>query len=562
MVWRATQEGTLREVALKFLTPWVQQDTTRLRFAREAEIAASLEHENIVRVFDSGGREGAEWLAMELVEGPTVDRWVEEQNPGLKARAELFRGICAGVRHAHQRGVIHRDLKPGNVLVTAEGIPKVADFGIACWQQESSLDVTLTQQGEVFGSLAWMPPEQAAGRWAEVDALSDVYALGAIFFSLLSGEPPLDWTLPPAALLAAAQSRERRALRTIAGEVPRDLAAVVEKCLPLEKSRRYQSVAALEADLERWLAGEPVRARAASPGYWLRKKIRRHWGAVSMAAAVAVAGIIVAWTHFAGKRRLHEQEQAVMIRESAQAARTLSEAQELVTQLLVEMKPKLQQGGGREWVEEAEKRVAAFPWSLGGGTGEYDPRPFRARAAMAMADDLAKEWNWGNSLRKRHEAIQHFAALAREYPAVPAYREELGQARLGELLSLLKLGYHKEAVSAAQRALDALTPPPGERVSPVLLGLAVERTCTLADAVLIAQGRMEEVLLILTEVGRLISPKESTAGLTAEEAGWHASLLQTACGGDGQAGRCRRGESDRFGGSGLCQTRLPTRRWR
>ncbi len=188
MVWRATQEGTLREVALKFLAPWQAHGLAGARFAREAEIAASLEHENIARVFGSGESAGGPWLAMELVDGSPADRWVAENDPPLRERVTLFRQICGGVRHAHRRGVIHRDLKPGNVLVAANGTPKVVDFGLACWQEEPSLDVTLTRYGEVFGSLAWMAPEQACGRWAEVDALSDVYALGTILYSLRTPE--------------------------------------------------------------------------------------------------------------------------------------------------------------------------------------------------------------------------------------------------------------------------------------------------------------------------------------------------------------------------------------
>lgn len=156
VVWRATQEGTLREVALKFPAAWSLHGQGELRFAREAEIAAALEHGNIARVFGTGEGAGGLWLAMELVDGPPLDQWVAKRNPVLKERVELFRQICAGVRHAHQRGVIHRDLKPGNVLVAPDGTPKVVDFGLACWQQGASLDVTLTRQGEQPLPRPWM----------------------------------------------------------------------------------------------------------------------------------------------------------------------------------------------------------------------------------------------------------------------------------------------------------------------------------------------------------------------------------------------------------------------
>lgn len=272
MVWRAVQERTLREVALKFPSPGQAHALPGLRFLREAEIAASLEHPNVVRVFDSGESAAGPWLAMELVDGLTADRWVAENTPPLRERVALFRGICAGVRHAHQCGVIHRDLKPANILVAADGTPKVADFGLAAWQEPSSLEVTLTQQGEIFGSLAWMSPEQAEGRWPEVDALSDVHALGGVLYSLVSGRPPVDASLPAAVQLAVVKSSTHRPLREAQPGTPRDLEAVVEKCMAAEKARRYQSVAELEADVTRWLDGQPVRAHTAAPLYWLRKE--------------------------------------------------------------------------------------------------------------------------------------------------------------------------------------------------------------------------------------------------------------------------------------------------
>jgi len=528
MVWRATQEGTLRVVALKFLAPWQSHGLAAVRFAREAEIAASLEHANIARVFGSGESASGPWLAMELVDGPPVDRWVAEASPALRERVILFQKICAAVRHAHQHGVIHRDLKPGNVLVGAEGEPKVVDFGLACWQSGPSLDVTLTRQGDIFGSLGWMPPEQASGRWAEVDALSDVYSLGALLYSLLAGGPPLDLALPPAALLAAAQSGERKPLRTAGAKVPRDLELIVEKCLAVEKARRYQSAAGLEEDVNRWLAGDPVRARKAAPLYWLRKKVRRHWVAATAGAALVLAAGGLGWGYWQAQQNFAAEKRRALEREAEQSTRLLHEAQDLVTQLLVELRPKLEEAGHPEWVEEAVRRVAAFPWDIGGQGHVYDPRRFRALAASVTGEMLGQKGQWGGSLKAWHEAIEILKTLVPEHPDNPVFREELGRARLGEETALLKLGFHKEAVAAGQKALEAFTPPPGQQVPAATLERLVDTTTVLVEAALLTTGKTDDALAVVNSLAGLL-PAVADPGLMSQvEAEWHARIGRDA----------------------------------
>lgn len=529
MVWRATQEGTLREVALKFLAPWHAHGLAGLRFAREAEIAASLEHENIVRVYGSGESVSGPWLAMELVEGPTADRWIAENDPPLRARVELFRGICAGVRHAHQRGVIHRDLKPSNVLVAPDGTPKVADFGLAARQEAESLDVTLTRQGEVFGSLAWMAPEQAEGRWKEVDALSDVYALGAVLYSLGSGRSAVDTSLPAAVQLAAVKAGEHRPLREVQPGTPRDLEAITEKCMAREKVRRYQTVAELEVDVARWLRGDPVQARTAAPLYWIGKKLRRHWVAAAAAVTVLFAAGGLTWGYWQGRARLESEKRAALKREAEQKSRTLHEARELVTQLLVEMKPKFEQSGHPEWIAEAEKRVAAFPWDIGGdGTGAWDPRRFRGRAALVQGDLLSSQAQWGGALNAYKEAISHLKALVPEHPDVPAFREDLARARVGEAVALLKLRYHTEAVNAAQMALDLLEPGNGDSAPDAVWAAMTDAGCVLAQAASAADGKAEGALRLLIRLTEKLPGEKEPEKMTAAQAEWHSRLCSEA----------------------------------
>lgn len=521
-VWRATQQGTLREVALKFSTPWTQQGPSELRFAREAEIGASLEHPHIARVFDRGSDADGAWLAMELVEGSHLDAWVAAQNPTLSQKMTLFRQICEGVLHAHQRGVIHRDLKPSNVLVTPDGTPKIVDFGLACWERASSLDVTMTRQGEVFGSLAWMPPEQAAGQGPEVDALSDVYALGALLFSLVAGRPPLDHTLALPALLAAAQTGERPRLRTLQTDAPKDIAAIADKCLSLEKTRRYQSSAQLRDDVARWLAGDPVQARSTAPFYWIRRKIKRHR---KPALGFALATLGVGWTYFDGRAKVAQSQRQAAAKEAAQTAQTLREAQEIITRLLLEMPSKPGGAANLKWAEDARHFLAAFPWSLSGGSGTYDQRPFRARTALAVARDQSSKRRWDTALPRWREASQDLQTLAADHPEVPAYLADLGSAKIGEGETLLALGHHRDAIQPARDALAALTPPPGSPPpDDATLTALAKLAGHLVKDVLAANGNLAETAPFVASLIRLIPSDPPLLAAHPQYDGWLAEL--------------------------------------
>ncbi len=527
-VWRAVQEGTLREVALKFLAPWTAPGLLGLpglRFEREAEIAASLEHGNIVRVYGSGKSVSGPWLAMELVEGATLDRWLAANDPSLSARMTCFRGICAGVSHAHQRGIIHRDLKPSNVLVTGDGVPKVADFGLAARHDEDSLAVTLTRTGEVFGSLGWMAPEQAAGKWEDVDTLSDVYALGAILYTVLSGRPPVDASWSPAEKLAGLQSGERPRLRELSAGVPRDLEAITEMCLAVEKGRRYRSAAELGDDVDRWLRGEPVRARAASPLYWMGKKLRRHWVTAATTLTVLCSASGAGWGYLNGQRGLEQQRRQNSERAAEQTRRTLHEAQELVSQLLVEMKPKFQAAGHPEWIAEAEQRVAGFPWDVGGtGAGAWDSRRFRGRAALVQGDLLASQAQWGGARAAFVEAVHHLEGLVEEQSNVAIFREELAKARIGESQALIKLRYPNEACMAAKEALALLNPEAGRSAPIAVWEAMVEAACALASGTRAPEKIAEDVLPVMRQLAERLPGGNEPGNFTAEQAMWRSRI--------------------------------------
>ncbi|MEN9284297.1 MAG: hypothetical protein RLZZ179_1790 [Verrucomicrobiota bacterium] len=445
VVWKAYQEAVGRDVAIKVLRPYGGQRFAVQRFAREAEILGALSHENVVAVFDSGEADCGLWLAMELVDGERLDRWLQQTGPALRERVRVFAGICAGVRHAHQKGVVHRDLKPGNILLSRQGVPKVADFGLAAWSQPGSMDLTLTRQGELFGSPAWMPPEQARGEVQSVDTLSDIHALGSVLFFLLSGRPPLDAEQVPQALLAAAQSDDRLRLRAIAPKIPRDLAAITEKCLSGPKARRYQSVSELEADVLRWLDGQPVQARPASALYWTGRKLRRHWVAVAAAAAVLAAGSGWAWERFQSERRLAEKRRHM-----------IEQSQELAAQLLVELDNLAEESVDGKLHKIVRKRIESFKWDPGFGEEVNDPRRFAVRMAMTDARNFTSSVSWVSAEREWIRASELLDSLLRDRPGYEPYLVEKREVLQGLQTALLRQDRDDESVAIGVELLEQM----------------------------------------------------------------------------------------------------------
>jgi serine/threonine-protein kinase len=287
VVFDAIQKSTNRRVALKTLLrgAFATRDERR-RFEREVEIVASLRHPGIVTLFESGiAEDGAGWFAMEYVDGLTLDQHLMAFKPPRRERVRLLRSVAEAVSHAHQRGVIHRDLKPGNILVTADGDARVLDFGLARpVELERALGVTA--DGRFVGTLAYAAPEQLAGQ-RDVDVRADVYALGLILYEALVGARPVDGAVSLDEFLRA--RREPVPTRTLVDAgADADLRAIVSTATAPEPPRRYQSCAAFAEDLERWLEGRPVAARADSPGYLLLRAARRHWVAVGASAIIAL----------------------------------------------------------------------------------------------------------------------------------------------------------------------------------------------------------------------------------------------------------------------------------
>ncbi|MDP6634657.1 MAG: protein kinase [Phycisphaerae bacterium] len=295
-VWRAVQLGTRREVALKLLGSGVfGSDKARMRFEREVELAARLEHSNIARVYESGLHRNVHYYAMELVDGVHLDEYVEANDLSPRQVLELVKIIAQAVQHAHQRGVIHRDLKPTNILVTEDGQPHVLDFGLAKTFLDEDAGVTISMPGEVAGTPGYMAPEQAAGHVDQIDTRTDVYSLGVILYRLLTGRFPHDLSGTRYEVLRRIAEDQVKRPRDVSGKIDKELEALLLKALAHESHDRYASAGDLAADINNYLTGEPLTAKPPTTMYFLRKRIIKHRVPVAIAAAVltVLAGLAV-----------------------------------------------------------------------------------------------------------------------------------------------------------------------------------------------------------------------------------------------------------------------------
>ena len=295
VVYEAEQSSPQRRVALKVLRSPFASEEERRRFEHEGRALAWLNHPGIATVYATGSADAGAgpqaYIAMELVRGERLDAFAARKKLDKAARLELLARLCDAVHHAHQKGVIHRDLKPGNILVDESGQPKILDFGVARVNDGDLEAITRgTSAGELLGTLPYMSPEQVRADPALIDVRSDVYALGVIGYELLAGKRPLDVgarALPEA--IRAITSDEPTSLGLVDRRLRGDVETIVHKALAKEKERRYGSAAELAADFRRYLASEPIQARRASRSYQIRRFARRNRVLVGGLAAVFMA---------------------------------------------------------------------------------------------------------------------------------------------------------------------------------------------------------------------------------------------------------------------------------
>ena len=302
VVFRARQKSLNRNVALKVigLGQWATPAHLK-RFRLEAEAAASLDHPYIVPIYEVGEQDGQCYFSMKFIEGGQLDQVIQQRPISVRQAAELIAKVARTVHYAHEHGILHRDIKPGNILLDAKGETHLTDFGLARLVESES---TVTRTLEVLGTPSYMAPEQAAGDNAKLTRATDVYGLGAVLYQLLTGHPPFagGTTYETIKLLLETEPRQPRLWNP---KIDRDLSTICLKCLGKDPQRRYSSALALAEDLERWLKHEPIRARRTGVltrgKKWVRRNPTTAVLTALLVALLAAISVIIWKSELAGR---------------------------------------------------------------------------------------------------------------------------------------------------------------------------------------------------------------------------------------------------------------------
>jgi formylglycine-generating enzyme required for sulfatase activity len=345
VVYRARQFKAHRLVALKMIRAAEHASPTdRLRFQIETEAVARLQHPHIVQLYEVGEVRGQPFFSLEFCDGGTLTDQLKKQRPTPREAAALIETLARAMHYAHLRGVVHRDLKPGNVLLAgAERVAKITDFGLAKRIDAEAREVS--QSGAIMGTASYMAPEQAAGKVRDTGPAADVYALGALLYECLTGQPPFEG--PQQVVLVSVLNDEPVPPSRLGAKVPADLETICLKCLSKEPARRYASAEELANDLRRFQEGQPIRARPVGAVERAVKWVRRHTAVSALAASVllvtvlGVAGIV--WKYL----------------DAEQQAEKATKAREFLASIF--QKAERDEKGGnvtvRQLLEEAETRI-------------------------------------------------------------------------------------------------------------------------------------------------------------------------------------------------------------
>ena len=292
IVYLARQKSLNRTVALKILRlgQWASRADLK-RFRREAAAAASLDHPRIVPIYEVGERDGLCYFSMKFVEGGQLDEVVSRAPISMRQAAEVIAKVARTVHYAHQHGILHRDIKPGNILLDTSGEPHLTDFGLA---RLVEVDSAVTDTEQIMGTPSYMAPEQAVGHKAQLTSTTDVYGLGAVLYQLLTSHPPFaaETMYETIRLLVETDPREPRFLNR---KIDRELSAICLKCLEKNPNRRYPSALALAEDLEHWLKHEPIRAKRSGVVTHACKWVQRNPSVAALIVSLIALAGAVSW---------------------------------------------------------------------------------------------------------------------------------------------------------------------------------------------------------------------------------------------------------------------------
>jgi tetratricopeptide (TPR) repeat protein len=484
VVYLARHRRLNRRVALKMIRDGgLARPDHRARFRIEAEAVARLRHPNVVQIFDFGEADGRPYVALELLEGGDLAARLDGTPwPGREAVAQVV-PLARGVAAAHGAGIIHRDLKPANILFTAEGEPKVADFGLAKRQEDDGL----TETGHIMGTPEYMAPEQARGSPDAIGPATDVYALGAILYELLTGRPPFKGETPFDTIRQVADAEVVPPSRLVP-KVARDLETICLVCLSKDPARRYASARALADDLERYHAGEPIVARRAGPLERAAKWARRRPAAAALVAlaVAAAAGLLAAGAaHVREQDRLHR----LALRLDAEGDRRIDAAREQAAP---------------DDLDRARRELSEFLAGLG-REPRTAPLAGRVRAAIAGVDRKLQE------IRTREAARERGRAERQRFEDFGRRRERANLASVE--FELDPAGRAARLRQAARAALAVYAADPAAPDRDWALAPALPASLADAERRRIAEGCFD-LLLVLSQA---VEPAEGLAILDRAE---------------------------------------------
>ena len=450
VVFRARQVALGRTVALKMIrSAHLASEAERQRFRIEAEAAAALDHPNIVPIYEVGECAARLYYTMKLVEGGCLAKWLEQNVPKPRDAALVVAQAARAVGAAHRQGILHRDLKPANILIDLDGKPHITDFGLA---KRIGVDCELTESGALVGTPSYMSPEQAAGSARGLTTASDVYSLGAILYRLITGRPPFrgDSLMQT---LHDVRMRPPDRPRSLDPRLDRDLETICLKCLEKLPERRYRSADALAEDLERWLRGEPIAARAVGPieraALWCRRNKLLAGLSAALAAALIVgfAAVCVEWRRAQANYRDATTQRAIA-QENLARERAANEA--------------LRQANARESAANAALRAAnsreTAARQSAQGRGDLALDAIKRFYAGASQDVLLKEPRL-ESLRKlllssALEFCRKLQSVVASSAKDPVTQAELARALHNAGMITAWIGSRPDAIAAHRRALE------------------------------------------------------------------------------------------------------------
>lgn len=437
VVYLAIQQSARRKVAIKVMKegPFASA-ANKARFEREIVLLGQLKHPHIVTVHDSGVSGGSSYFVMDYVSGQALDAYMAGGERSIEDTLKLFATICEAVNAAHLRGVVHRDLKPGNIRIDLAGEPRILDFGLAKAATGEAVDgqvVTLT--GEFIGSLPWASPEQAEGIPGLIDIRTDVYSLGVILYQMLTSKFPYEIVESTRGALNQIIKAEPVKPRTIRKQINDEVETMVLKCLAKERERRYQSAGELARDIRHYLAGEPIEAKRDSTGYILRKSISRHRAGITLIVASLAVTVLTSAAIF-----LFQYQSEVKARFEREAA----------------IGPHLERASSFQRSGEWYAATLEFQEVL-----LLDPRHFKALGNLAIVE---KEYYYSQGSRN---LLLIYDALEK---CTDALEIEPGHAGLWNVQGVLLriLDKHQDALGAFERAAELEPKPEPETTVAVL----------------------------------------------------------------------------------------------